>query len=232
MWSQTRRSLGLIAAMALGACGADRAGDDENAETSLAGLVPLPCDGSEPMAPAHPQYCRRGRVFVRPEVRDSLIEAAREMERRFPGTRMIFMDASGADGVVPFEPHLSHGDGRQVDISLFYVGLDGSAIHGRPPGSRPNGYGNYEPPRPGDPQPCQGVDRPNDDRDPPADRAWRLDEARSRALTEILVADERVRRILIEPHLERRWDLEGEPKLRFAGCQAARHDDHLHVDFN
>jgi len=37
-------------------------------------------------------------------------------------------------------------------------------------------------------------------------------------------------RILIEPHLERRWNMEGDDKLRFAGCQAARHDDHLHVD--
>jgi hypothetical protein len=40
-----------------------------------------------------------------------------------------------------------------------------------------------------------------------------------------------LRHILIEPHLERRPGLWGHPKLRFAGCQAARHDDHLHVDF-
>lgn len=222
----------LMLGVALAACGAEHVPSGETVSENAAGLVSLPCDESEPMAPAHPQYCRRGRVFVRPEVREALIETAREMERRFPGTRMIFMDASGADGVVPFEPHLSHGDGRQADIMLFYTELDGAPITGRPPGSRPNGYGAYEPPRPGDPQPCRGVDRPNDDRDPPANRAWRLDEDRSRALTEILVADERVRRILIEPHLERRWELEDEPRLRFAGCQAARHDDHLHVDFN
>ncbi|WP_282008430.1 hypothetical protein [Brevundimonas aveniformis] len=199
---------------------------------SPAGLVPLPCDGSEPMGPAHPFYCSRDRVYVRPEARAAMVEAAREMARRFPGTRLIFMDASGPDGIVPFEPHLSHGDGRQVDVSLFYSALDGRPIHGPPPGSRRNGYGNYEPPRPGDPQPCRGIDRPNDDQDPPADRAWRLDDARSRALTELFAADPRVRRILIEPHLEHRWNLDGESKLRFAGCQAARHDDHLHIDFN
>ncbi|HWW11730.1 MAG TPA: hypothetical protein VN018_04370, partial [Brevundimonas sp.] len=67
--------------------------------------------------------------------------------------------------------------------------------------------------------------------DPPADRPWRLDEARTKALLETLIADHRVRRVLIEPHLERRMGLWGHPKLRFAGCQAARHDDHIHVDF-
>lgn len=224
--------VGLALGLTLASCTPEDAGVEGTVRPNAAGLVPLPCDGSEPMDPAHPAYCSRGRVYVRPQVRAALIDAAREMAERFPGTRLIFMDASGADGRVPFEPHLSHGDGRQVDISLFYVSLDGDQIQGTPPGSRLNGYGNYEPPRPGDPQPCRGIDRPNDDRDPPADRAWRLDDERSRALTEILSANSAVRRILIEPHLERRWHLESDPKLRFAGCQAARHDDHLHVDFN
>jgi len=40
-----------------------------------------------------------------------------------------------------------------------------------------------------------------------------------------------LRRILIEPHPERRPGLWGHPELRFAGRQAAGHDDHLHVDF-
>jgi hypothetical protein len=228
-----RLSISLVALLVV-ACqpGAPRGAGDSEQGPNAAGLVRLPCDGSEPLRPAHPFYCSRDRIYVRPEARDALVEAAREMARRFPGTQITYMDASGADGQVPFEPHLSHGDGRQVDLSLFYTSLDGAPIHGSPPGSRANGYGNYEPPRPGDPQPCRGIDRPNDDRDPPADRAWRLDEARSRALTEILAADSHVRRILIEPHLERRWTLEDHPKLRFAGCQAARHDDHLHVDFD
>jgi hypothetical protein len=228
------RHLGIsLVALLAAACqpGAMRGSAGGEQGPNAAGLVRLPCDGSEPLRPAHPFYCSRDRIYVRPEARDVLVDAAREMARRYPGTVITFMDASGADGRVPFEPHLSHGDGRQVDLSLFYTSLDGSRIDGSPPGSRPNGYGNYEPPRTGDPQPCRGIDRPNDDRDPPADRAWRLDEARSRSLTEILAGDRRVRRILIEPHLERRFGMEGEDKLRFAGCQAARHDDHLHVDF-
>ena len=103
------------------------------------------------MGPAHPFYCSRNRVYVTPDARAAMVEAAREMARRFPGTRLIFMDASGPDGIVPFEPHLSHGDGRQVDVSLFYTALDGRPIQGSPPGSRRNGYGNYEHPAPATP---------------------------------------------------------------------------------
>jgi hypothetical protein len=40
-----------------------------------------------------------------------------------------------------------------------------------------------------------------------------------------------VRRVFIEPHLKARLDLARLSKVRFAGCRAARHDDHIHVDF-
>jgi len=67
--------------------------------------------------------------------------------------------------------------------------------------------------------------------DPPASRAWRLDEARTRTLIRAFADDRRVRRVFIEPHLKARLGFAGNAKVRFAGCQAARHDDHLHVDF-
>ena len=46
-----------------------------------------------------------------------------------------------------------------------------------------------------------------------------------------LLAERHVRRIFVEPHLKRRLGFAGEARVRFAGCSAARHDDHLHVDF-
>ena len=95
-------------------------------------------------------------------------------------------------------------------------------------------YGGYwpaEPPRSGEAHACPEGRGRAEKPDPTADRNWRLDEARTRTLLEALVADPRVGRVLIEPHLERRLGLWGHPKIRFAGCQAARHDDHIHVDF-
>jgi hypothetical protein len=135
------------------------------------------------------------------------------------------------DGRKPLFPHLSHGDGRQVDLAVFYQDRGGAPMAAPPRGSH-NGYGKFEPARRGDPLPCLGIDRPGDERDPPADRAWKLDEVRTKALLQALIADPRVRRVLIEPHLEKRFGLWGHPKVRAPGCNAARHDDHLHVDFN
>lgn len=201
-------------------------------EPNPAGLVTLPCDGSTPLEPTRPRYCRYNRHFVTPAVRDALISAARTMADRYPGDVLRFMDASGPDGRKPFPPHISHGDGRQIDLGLYYTDREGRPLRTFPDTSAQGGYWPAEPPGPGETPACpQGRSGRAEKPDPPADRAWRLDEVRTKALLETLIADSRVRRVLIEPHLERRLGLWGHPKLRFAGCQAARHDDHLHVDF-
>lgn len=197
---------------------------------NAAGLVTAPCHGPAPLRPAAAFFCTKGRNYMTQQARAALIDAAEALNRRYPRTILTFMDASGPDGRKPFKPHLSHGDGRQIDLADFYQSRSGRRLAGPPPASRA-GYGAFEPPRPGDPLPCRGIDRPNDDRDPPADRIWRLDDERTATLVKILVADPRVRRVFIEPHLKRRFGLSESPKVRFAGCQAARHDDHIHVDF-
>lgn len=212
--------------------GADWRGPPGSTTPNAAGLVSLPCDGSTGLAPAKPYYCRVGRHFLTPQARAVMLEAASSIARRHPGSPLYFMDASGPDGVKPFPPHLSHGDGRQLDVALFYTDTAGTPLNRFPDTSRHGGYWPAEPPRPGEDTACpdgraQEAEKP----DPPANRPWRLDETRTRAVLDILLADPRVRRILIEPHLERRLGLWGHPKLRFAGCQAARHDDHMHIDF-
>lgn len=226
----------MLAIMLLCACrqteNASWRGQAGSLEPTPAGLVTLPCDGSTPLEPTRPRYCRYNRHFVTPAVRDALISAARTMADRYPGDVLRFMDASGPDGRKPFPPHISHGDGRQIDLGLYYTDREGRPLRTFPDTSAQGGYWPAEPPGPGETPACpQGRSGRAEKPDPPADRAWRLDEVRTKALLETLIADSRVRRVLIEPHLERRLGLWGHPKLRFAGCQAARHDDHLHVDF-
>lgn len=208
-------------------------GQPGSAQPNAAGLVTLPCDASTPLEPVRPYYCRRDRHFTTPPVRAALIDAAEAMRARYPGEVLRFMDASGPTGEKPFPPHLSHGDGRQIDLGLYYTDVRGLPMKTFPATDRYGGYWPAEPPRPGEEIACPGgregrAEKP----DPPADRPWRLDEARTKALVQVLIADPRVKRVLIEPHLERRLGLWGHPKLRFAGCQAARHDDHIHVDFH
>lgn len=208
-------------------------GQPGSPDPNAAGLVSLPCDGSTPLEPIQSYYCRKDRHFVRTAVRDALIDVAHLMVDLHPGAKLRFMDASGPLGEKPFSPHLSHGDGRQIDLALYYTDTNGVPLDHFPDTSRHGGFWPAEPARPGEALACPGGRTgPAEKPDPPADRPWRLDEVRTRALVEALVSDSRVKRILIEPHLERRLGLWGHPKLRFAGCQAARHDDHLHVDFH
>ena len=62
----------------------------------------------------------------------------------------------------------------------------------------------------------------------PLNRALRLDEARTQALIRALLHDTRVAKVFVEPSLAARLGVSGE-KLRFQGCRAARHDDHVHM---
>jgi murein endopeptidase len=48
------------------------------------------------------------------------------------------------------------------------------------------------------------------------------------ALINLFTADPRVIKIFVEPPLATRFNL-SDPKIRFQGCRAARHDDHIHI---
>jgi hypothetical protein len=230
-----RAAAALVCFLMLAACGAATEPSSAPVTPSgpnAAGLVPLPCDSSVPLAPLKRRYCDRDRHYVKPDARDALTDAATRLAEDFPGLVVRFMDGSGPEGIVPFPPHLSHGDGRQIDLALYYTDRQGRPLAEVPDTREWGGYWPAEPPRPGERIACpQGREGRAHKPDPPANRPWRLDEERTRAMVMVLIADPRVRRVLIEPHLEERFGLWGHPKLRFAGCQAARHDDHVHVDF-
>jgi hypothetical protein len=55
-----------------------------------------------------------------------------------------------------------------------------------------------------------------------------LDKARNRDLLRMLAAQPDIGKILIEPHLKQSFGV-AHPKIRFQGCRAARHDDHIHI---
>ena len=202
--------------------------DDPNPRPNAAGLVPLPCAEAGPLRPVNPSYCRRGRQFVTPAARAVLLAAADAFARSHDGRPVRYMEASWGSGVRPMPPHRSHGDGREIDIAFFYQDRQGRPLN-RTPTS--NGYGAFEPPRRESERLCLGVTGDHAAPDPPADRSWRLDESATRDLIRILLSHRQTRRIFIEPHLKSRLGLSHEDRVRFAGCQVARHDDHIHADF-
>ena len=63
----------------------------------------------------------------------------------------------------------------------------------------------------------------------PSRPTWTLDQPRTAAILAWLQADPRVLKIFIEPYLAQCLNVTG-GKIRFQGCHAARHDDHIHIE--
>jgi len=153
------------------------------------------------------------------------------MGSRFPSSGVTILEGSFPffDGF-PLPPHLSHHDGRKVDLAYFYRDASDRPIARGSPS--PVGYFHFQQPRAGDHEPCAGRLTPlrwDFAWLQPKEPAWVLDEERTRAMILWLKGRPEVTRILIEPHLTQRLGVSG-GKVRFQGCFAARHDDHLHVE--
>lgn len=188
----------------------------------------LPCADRDLRPGSFWLFCVLGRNYVQEGGVDVLRTAHRAVKAEHGVTSITWLDGSGP-WTGGLWPHRSHSNGRQIDVALYYETVEGQPLR-RPPTF--SGYFAYEPPEPGEETPCARGRRPADFGDPAADRSWRWDEARTGTLVRALIADDRVRRILLEPHLAARLGLNGHTKVRFASCAAARHDDHIHIDLH
>ena len=189
------------------------------------GRVALSCLDSGPLQVQSWMYCALNRNYVAPELRSVLVETAKELDQRYPGTETLVLDANFPffDGF-PLLPHLSHDDGDKVDLAFFYQDKTGYL-----PGATrsPIGYFAFEP-GPTDCTPRWPTLRWDFDFIQPFWRDYGLDEARNAAVLRILSSDDRIGKILVEPHLVEALRVT-HPNIRFQGCRAARHDDHIHL---
>ena len=202
----------------------------------LAGRVALPCldAGPSQIAVLNPLYCALNRNYVTPDMKAHADALADHMHDAYPGTRTRALDASFPfiDGFALL-PHLSHNDGNQLDLAFYYADENGYRL-----GQAKSviGYWGFEQPLPSDPQPCSddtGVSlRWDMDWLQPYMRGWSLDADRTAEALRWL-ADNPIGtnyKVFIEPYLAERLGVAGDA-IRFQGCSAARHDDHIHVGF-
>lgn len=188
------------------------------------GQVPLPCWGKT-VRTQSPLYCLLNRHYVAPETASVIGNAADAVVVRYPGTLMLVLDGN-FPALTGFTllPHLSHHDGRKADLAFFHA-RDVAYLPGRT--RSPVGYFAFE----------QG---PTDCPARTLTLRWDLhwlqgtwpelppDRDRMRTLIQVLSGDARIGKILLEPHLMQSWGV-AHPKVRFQGCRAARHDDHVHI---
>lgn len=192
---------------------------------AVLGRVPLPC-GAGALRPRSWAFCAANRRYVAPELRAAAIEIADDVADGHPGTYVSYLDGGFPFGGVPLLPHLSHGDGRKLDLALFYVDRAG---HPLDVGGSPLGYFGYVQPSGVAACPARWLDARWD---LAVLQAWlmpdTLDRVRTRRLLAVAARHPAVGKVLIEPHLQRALGVRS-PKLRFQGCRAARHDDHVHL---
>ncbi|MDX2282794.1 MAG: hypothetical protein NW241_01470 [Bacteroidia bacterium] len=201
----------------------------------LAGRVPLPILERGHVEPLRAYTWLCNRHYVRPVLRDAVLGVAARLNNQYPGTQLYYLDAGFPffDGF-PLLPHLRHDDGRKLDLAFCYLDVR----TGRPAAGSPAllGYGVCEEPRTGETHTARACAEAGHwqysllGRMLPAWRkqAFQFDPERTAALVSHFAAHPDIGKIFLEPHLRTRMRLSSD-KVRFHGCRAVRHDDHLHV---
>ncbi|WP_370227424.1 hypothetical protein [Cognatishimia sp.] len=191
----------------------------------LLGRVQISCLEKSSLEFASPMYCLLHRNYVTPELKDVLTDTSQKTADAFPNTVTVVLDANFPfwDGF-PLLPHLSHNDGEKVDLAYFYADEKGKFLNRStksPIGyfAFEQGHTHCEPQWPTLRWDMEGIQS--------YFPTWPLEPRRNRFLIQTLMNDQRVSKIFVEPHLLEKLDL-SHPKLRFQGCRAARHDDHIH----
>jgi len=201
------------------------------------GRVALTCDANSDQnyVVMHPLYCWLNRNYVTPKTRDMIEALGDALDAKYPGTKLPILDANFPfiDGF-PLLPHLSHDDGRKVDFAFFYRDEGGDFLSGSM--RSPIGFWAFEEPNRDEIQPCAGRNDwitmrwdigflqpfwPNHSIEPERTRfmlEWMMENADQYG----------IEKVLLEPHIEERLGLSSD-LIRFQGCRAARHDDHIHV---
>ncbi|MEO1486308.1 MAG: hypothetical protein AAFU57_11190 [Bacteroidota bacterium] len=178
-------------------------------------------------------YKLANRNYVKPELNKALTEIANNFEKKNSGIKLVYLDANFPFiDKFPLLPHLSHNDGKKVDVSLIYENLDTELTNKKPSIS---GYGVYEGPTKSEYDQisvCKG--KGNWQYDFPKyltlgriNRDIKFSNMGTRDLANSIIRQKEIGKLFIEPHLKQRLKLTSS-KVRFHGCQAVRHDDHIH----
>tara|TARA_R110002094_G_scaffold163198_1_gene147838 strand:- start:69 stop:950 length:882 start_codon:yes stop_codon:yes gene_type:complete len=205
----------------------------------LFGRVPLNCFATE----VHPYqansvlYCALNRNYVQPKVKSTLEKLADHMANKFPGTVVSYLDANFpfVNGI-PLLPHLSHNDGKKLDVAFFYKDQE-SGMPFSKGGGWMVGYWNFAPSWHYEKKQVCAND---------GSLRWKfawlqsifsnlaLDLDRTSEMLNYLSlgnASKPIQKVFIEPYLVETLNVHSD-KIKFAGCNAARHDDHIHFQLN
>lgn len=171
--------------------------------------------------------------YVTTDMNKVLQDVSLSLQKRYPKIKLVYLDANFPffDGF-PLLPHLSHDDGKKIDITFIYENTEGTITNLKKSNS---GYGIFISP----------INKEhNQTRICKSSGFWQYDynkyltfgkvnshltfsDQANTILLELISEHPKTQKIFIEPHLKERLQLTSK-KIRFHGCKSVRHDDHIH----
>ena len=196
----------------------------------LNGRVPLPKSDQELKAwGIFTWLCNRH--YVKPEMKITIEKVSQDFYAEYE-IPITYLDANFPfwDGF-PLLPHLSHNDGKKLDLAFVYQ-QGKNQFTTRVPAFL--GYGMSELPKVGElnmPENCKqkGYWQYSLLNKLTGNSNLKFDQNLNRTLLLKIIDQPKIRKIFIEPHLKTRLKLDKFSKVRFHGCHAVRHDDHIHL---
>jgi hypothetical protein len=199
------------------------------------GRVPLPMTETNNLQPLNVLTFFLNRNYVRPELRQTTFEVAKQMNDKFPGTTLNYLDANFPFiNKFPLFPHLSHNDGKKLDLSFCYLDNKTNKQTNQCPSFI--GYGICEEPLSNERNTSDFCSEngywqyslmqkliPQGNK-----KSYTFNNIKTKELINLFALQQTIGKIFIEPHLKTRLNLTAD-KIRFHGCQAVRHDDHIHI---
>ena len=172
------------------------------------------------------------RNYVRPEMNEFLNQTAERLEDtkieiKYLDANFPFIDK------FPLPPHLSHNDGKKLDISLIYKNKEGQITNLK---KSMSGYGVFEGPTKNEKNQIKickkrgyyQYDFSKFMRFGNINNELTFSEKGTKELIDAILKNNKLGKLLIEPHLKQRLNLRNS-KVRYQGCQSVRHDDHIHI---
>jgi len=171
------------------------------------------------------------RNYVKPQLNKLLSQTANNLKNS--NIKIKYLDASFPFiDKFPLLPHLSHNDGKKIDISFVYEDSNGMVNEKK----SLSGYGIFVPFKKGEYEQtkhCKSkgffqYDFPKYLTFGKINEHLVFSEKGTKILIDALLKNRSLGKLFIEPNLKKRLGLR-DHRVRNHGCHAVRHDDHIHI---
>ena len=174
------------------------------------------------------------RNYVVPELNEVIQRISNDKRLVDKGIELRYLDANFPFvNKFPLLPHLSHNDGRKIDLSLIYQTPEKRIVNAK---KSISGYGVFEDPFDHEFDQtsfCKQegyfqYDYPKYLTLGAINDELYFSEKGTKLVMECVLSSKEISKVFIERHLKERMNLK-DARIRFQGCRAVRHDDHIHI---